>query len=101
MTKKILVDRALGLDPVLKILSWLAKEEREPIKKPQREGIDVKFKNGVKFGRPKAELTDEFITVYTEWKAGQITATEAMRRADMKRTTFYKLVKEYEEKQAN
>ncbi|MFJ5717219.1 recombinase family protein [Neobacillus sp. NPDC093127] len=88
-------------DLVLQILSWLAEEERERIKKRQREGIDVALKNGVQFGRPKAEITDVFTSVYTEWKAGKITATEAMRRADMKRTTFYKLVKEYEEPHAS
>ncbi|PFO05800.1 DNA recombinase [Bacillus sp. AFS076308] len=88
-------------DLVLQILSWLAEEERERIKKRQREGIDVALKNGVQFGRPKAEITDAFTSVYTEWKSGEITATEAMRRAEMKRTTFYKLVKEYETQQAN
>ncbi len=84
-------------DLVLQILSWLAEEERERIKKRQREGIDAALKNGVQFGRPKAEITEAFISVYSEWRAGQITATEGIRRADMKRTTFYKLVKEYEE----
>ncbi|MBT2700386.1 recombinase family protein [Bacillus sp. ISL-40] len=88
-------------DLVLQILSWLAEEERERIKKRQREGIDVAQQNGIKFGRPKAELTNAFITVYKEWKAERITATEAMKIADLKRTTFYKLVREYEEQQAN
>ncbi|MFB7140949.1 recombinase family protein [Gottfriedia sp. NPDC056225] len=87
-------------DLVLQILLWLAEEERERIKKRQREGIDVALKNGVQFGRPKAEITDAFIEVYKEWKAERITATEAMRRADMKRTTFYKLIREYETIQA-
>nr|WP_308161440.1 recombinase family protein [Bacillus sp. ISL-46] len=62
-------------DLVLQILSWLAEEERERIKKRQREGIDVALKNGVQFGRPKAEITDAFIEVYKEWKAERITAT--------------------------
>ncbi|WP_028400511.1 recombinase family protein [Ectobacillus panaciterrae] len=88
-------------DLVLQILSWLAEEERERIKKRQREGIDVALRNGTRFGRPKVEITDAFIAVYTEWKVERITATEAMRRADMKRTTFYKLVKEYESQHAN
>jgi DNA invertase Pin-like site-specific DNA recombinase len=82
-------------DLVLQILSWLAEEERERIRKRQREGIDAAVQNGTRFGRPKAEVTEAFLTVYTEWKAERITATEAMNRANMKRTTFYKLVKEY------
>lgn len=85
-------------DLELQILSWLAEEERERIKKRQREGIDVAIQQGVKFGRPKAEITAAFIDAYDEWKAERITATEAMKRASMKRTTFYKLVKEYEER---
>jgi DNA invertase Pin-like site-specific DNA recombinase len=85
----------------LQILSWLAEEERERIKKRQRESIDVALKKGVQFGRLKSGITDLFIEVYKEWKTGELTATEAMKRADMKRTTLYKLVKEYEMEQAN
>ncbi|MFD2618757.1 recombinase family protein [Terrilactibacillus laevilacticus] len=84
-------------DLVLQILSWMAQEERERIRKRQREGIDVAIKKGVQFGRPKAEPTDEFYQAYGKWKAGEITATAAIEEAGMKRTTFYKLVKEIEE----
>lgn len=41
-----------NLGTLLQILSWLAEEERERIKKGQREGIDVALQNGVQFGRP-------------------------------------------------
>ena len=34
---------------------------------------------------------------YLLWKEGEITANEFMRRTGLKRTTFYKLVKNYEE----
>lgn len=83
-------------DLVLQILSWLAQEERERIRKRQREGIDSAMRNGAKFGRPKAEATDAFLAAYHDWKVNTITATEAMKRANMKRTTFYKMVKELE-----
>lgn len=83
-------------DLVLQILSWMAQEERERIKKRQREGIDVALRNGTQFGRPKTEATDEFLTAYHKWKAGEITATKAIEDAQMKRTTFYKLAKEIE-----
>lgn len=86
-------------DLVLQILSWMADEERERIRKRQREGIDVALKNGTQFGRPKAEPTDEFYQAYCKWKAGEITATSAIDEAGMKRTTFYKLVKEIEEQE--
>ncbi|MGG0369799.1 recombinase family protein, partial [Priestia endophytica] len=41
-------------DLVLQILSWMAEEERDRIRKRQREGIDAALKGGVSFGRPKA-----------------------------------------------
>lgn len=83
-------------DLVLQILSWMAEEERERIRKRQREGIDVALKNGVPFGRPKAKVTEEFIEVYNLWKTGELTAVKDMGELAVKKTTFYKLVKEYE-----
>ncbi|WP_258831244.1 recombinase family protein [Peribacillus frigoritolerans] len=83
-------------DLVLQILSWMAEEERDRIRKRQREGIDVALQNGVPFGRPKATVTDEFKHVYKRWKSGEITAVKAREELGVKKTTFYKLVKEYE-----
>ncbi len=48
------------------------------------------------FGRPKAQVTEEFKEVYDLWKAGEMTAVKAMSELDVKKTSFYKLVKEYE-----
>jgi DNA invertase Pin-like site-specific DNA recombinase len=39
----------------------LAEEERERIWKRQREGIDLALQNGLAFGRPKVQVTEEFI----------------------------------------
>ncbi|WP_079524987.1 MULTISPECIES: recombinase family protein [Halobacillus] len=86
-------------DLVLQILSWMAQEERDRIRKRQREGIDVAMQKGITFGRPKAKITDEFMEAYYEWKNGKITATRAMEQAEVKKTTFYKLVKQLEESQ--
>ncbi|MEK5364077.1 recombinase family protein [Peribacillus sp. FSL K6-5616] len=83
-------------DLVLQILSWMAEEERDRIRKRQREGIDVALQKGVPFGRPKAQVTEEFKEVYDFWKAGEMTAVKAMAELGVKKTTFYKLVKEYE-----
>jgi len=35
--------------------------ERERIRKRQREGIDSAFANGVKFGRPSIEITPKYV----------------------------------------
>jgi DNA invertase Pin-like site-specific DNA recombinase len=83
-------------DLVLQILSWMAEDERNRIRKRQREGIDVAKKNGIAFGRPKSIITEEFKQAYHRWKTGEMTAVKAMKEISVKKTTFYKLVKEYE-----
>lgn len=77
----------------------MAQEERNKINTRREEGVKIALQNGVKFGRPKAEVSEEFLQAYRQWKAGEITATKAMEQAGMKRTTFYKLVKEHEQEQ--
>lgn len=84
-------------DLVLQILSWMAEEERERIRKRQREGIDLAMQNGIQFGRPKVYVSEEFKEVYRKWKAKELTAVEAMQEAGVKKTSFYKLVKALEE----
>lgn len=83
-------------DQFLSMLSYVAEQERKKNKQRQREGIDVAIAEGVKFGRPKQEISDDFRTVYGEWKGGAITATEGMKKLGMKPNTFYRRVKEYE-----
>jgi hypothetical protein len=41
-------------------------------------------------------MTDEFKKVYKPWKSGELTAVKAMEELALKKTSFYKLVKEYE-----
>lgn len=86
-------------DLVLQILSWMAEENRNTIRKSQREGIESAKKSGVRFGRPKVEVSEEFVDVYNRWKKGEIKAVRAMELLNLKKTTFYKLVKLYEEKE--
>lgn len=50
--------------------------------------------NSVAFGRTVVEKPDSWNEVYQRWQGKEITATEAMRLTGVKRTTFYKLVKE-------
>lgn len=85
-------------DLVLQILSYTAEKERENTKKRQRQGIDTAKANGKHLGRPQAQYPDNWTAVYNNWKSGAITATAAMNELEMKRTTFYKLVKQYETK---
>lgn len=81
---------------ILTLLTAFAQKEREEIKVRQREGIDIALKKGVKFGRPSVDYPDNFEEVYSTWKAGGITAVQAMKDTGLTRATFYRLVKKYE-----
>ena len=83
-------------DLVLQVLSFVAERERDNIRKRQNQGIAVAKAKGVKFGRPKQVIDDNFEKVYKRWKLGEITAVKAMELCKMKRNTFYRRVKEYE-----
>lgn len=80
----------------LTILSAFAEKERNDIKQRQAEGIALAKKKGKHLGRPPVQITDQFIQAYRDWQSGKITAVGAMRKYDIKRSSFYKLVKEYE-----
>lgn len=81
---------------ILQLLSYMAEDERKRIKERQAEGIKIALKNGIKFGRKKIPIDENFKVVYDKWKKGEFTAVKAMNLVSMKRNTFYRRVKEYE-----
>ncbi|ANZ99329.1 DNA recombinase [Carnobacterium divergens] len=88
---------------VLQVLSFVAEREREEIHKRQSEGIVIALEKGVKFGRPTinlATLTDRQREIldknYKSWKNKQITGVDFMNRLELKKNTFYKIIKEFE-----
>lgn len=91
------LDRRFIADLVLQILSYTAEKERKNIHARQEQGIKAAQERNVKFGRPAAQFPDGWEQTYKAWKDGQITATAAMNSLNLKRTTFYKLVKQYEQ----
>lgn len=81
---------------IIEVLGAVAEEERNKIRSRQAEGIAAAKEKGIKFGRPSVEYPKEFIPTYRQWKEGNLKAVEAMRLLGLKKTTFYKLVKQYE-----
>lgn len=77
---------------MLTVFGAVAELEREYILQRQREGIAVAKANGVYKGRKPIERKN-FDVVVAQWRSGSITAVEAMRRLDMKPSTFYRKVK--------
>ena len=81
-------------DLVLQMLSFIAQTERENIRTRQREGIAAAKARGVRFGRPRMELPEEFPAVVARWNRGELTSREAARVLGISRTTFFRRVKE-------
>ena len=92
------LDSRFVADLVLQILSYVAQKERENIKARQSQGIAVAKEQGKHLGRPAAEFPDNWEAVYNEWKSHNITAVQAMKQTNLKKNTFYNLVKRYENK---
>lgn len=93
---------------VIELYTMMAQQELETREKRQREGINsmpideatgkrksLKKGKGL-MGRPAATFPPLWDMYYLEWKENKITAKQFMEHVDLKRTTFYKLVKQYE-----
>ena len=83
-------------DIVLQLLSYVAEQERSFINQRQSEGIKNAKEKGVRFGKPPIEYPNNWNEVYTIWQNKEITAREAMKRLNLKPTSFYKLAKKYQ-----
>lgn len=92
---------------MLTIFGAIAELEREHILERQREGIDampidektgkkISTKTGRVTGRPNVDYPANWKKVYDKWKNNEIKSIEAMALLKLKKTTFYKLLKQYE-----
>jgi len=82
-------------DTVLSLLSFVAQNEREAIRKRQAEGIVAAKARGVRFGRPTKKIPDNFGEVITLWEQRKIPFSEALSRTGLKHTVFYNHLREY------
>lgn len=86
-------------DVVLQVLSFVAQNERENIKKRQEEGIKAAKLNGVEFGRPAIVPPENFAQLIGDWQKGKISAERAAEECNMSIATFYRRLRELRAKQ--
>ena len=81
---------------MLELYSAMAQAEVEKKEKRQREGIDAKKARGEwsDYGRPRIEKPSNWDEVISQWEKGEITAVMAMKLTNLKKSTFYKFLKE-------
>lgn len=78
---------------MLTIFGAVAELEREYILQRQQEGIAIAKASGTYKGRKPIQRPN-FDQVVKLWHSGEITAVEAMRRLDLKPSTFYRKVRQ-------
>ena len=82
-------------DLVLQILSFVAENERENIKKRQAEGIAAAKANGIKLGRPEKKMPDNFGEIIIDWEQKKILVSEITKNCNISEATFYRRLREY------
>ena len=76
---------------MLTVFAAVAELEREYILQASARGYRQSAKTKGKYtGRRPMPLPDNFERVVTRWRAGEITAAEAMRQTGLKPNTFYR-----------
>ena len=83
-------------DLVLQILSFVAQNERENIRRRQAQGIEAAKARGVRFGRPAKKMPYEFGVLVEEWRKKEISIDEIMKRCQISRSTFFRKVNNLE-----
>ena len=78
---------------MLTIFGAVAELEREYILQRQREGIAIAKENGIYKGRKPIDCPG-LEQVVSQWKRGEMTAVEAMKRLNLKPRTFYRKAKQ-------
>ncbi len=83
---------------MLSVFAALSELEREQTLQRQREGIEIaKAQGKYKGRRPVAYDKSKMELLYPEWKAGRLSAVDYAKKLNLKKNTFYRRLKEYQE----
>ena len=79
---------------LIEVIGTIAQQERLTIRERQREGIAAARARGANLGRPRVSLPDNWEDTIHRWQNGEISAVKAMEMTGVRRSTFYRLVKD-------
>jgi DNA invertase Pin-like site-specific DNA recombinase len=83
---------------MLTVFGAVAQLERDYIKERQAEGIEIAKQEGKYKGRKSIEYPKQWDKYYKMMKENTIKQVDVMKILNLKKTTFYKLLKQYEER---
>ena len=81
-------------DLFLQVLSFVAENERDNIRKRQAQGIAAAKLRGVKFGRPETPVPENFAELVKLWEKKKLPQEEILRQCNMSESTFYRRLRE-------
>jgi len=81
-------------DIVLQILSFVAQNEREIIRKRQAEGIAAARARGVHMGRPAKRPPENFDELARLWAHGKLRTLDFIEQTGFPETTLYRRLRE-------
>ena len=82
---------------MLTVFGAVAQLERDYLKDRQMEGISIAVAERRYRGRKSIEAPKLWDKYYKMYKENTIKAVDAMKILELKKTTFYKLINQYEE----
>ena len=88
-------------DIVLQVLSFVAQNERENIRKRQAQGIAAAKARGYKFGRPECALPENFPEIVEKTEKGELLVRDAARMCNMSISSFYRKSKSFKDKRSD
>lgn len=80
---------------LIEVLGTIAETERTNIRTRQAEGIKQAKAKGIHCGRPKTEYPKNWSVAMELLEKKLINGVEAMNMLELKKTTYYKLLKQY------
>ncbi len=82
-------------DIVLQILSFVSENERNNIRIRQSEGIAIAKAKGIKFGRPKKELSEKYCHIAFLYIKREITLKQALNTLNITKNKFFYYLRNY------
>jgi len=83
---------------MLTMVAAINEFERDNLLERQKEGIALAKQQGKFKGRKAIDFPANWEEIYKKWKSRELSGAKAMDQLKLKRNTFYKLTKKYEEK---
>lgn len=85
---------------IFEVFAWKAESDRVQIVERTKQGLEQAKSRGKTLGRPKVEITEEFVEIWQKWKNGEFkTTVEAMKESKTSKTTFYRFNKILEQQE--